>query len=304
MYYEILQEVSQYLRGRGLRPEVVIGDPVDRDMLSKLEDDYCVTLPEDYRVFLAELGDGFYFRLEDGSISCGFERVSDSFAELKFIRTCIDYDARQEHVRNNPFQEVVAEAERRRKWFPIFNIGGGGYLFCIDCSSPEGAIRNYDSVYWPNDDKEEWSFRMADSFFEFFKTWSDYCFSEPPGTLINHALHGRGQFQWDSYDFPIEFRRFGDRLAGEDFQTSCDRVVSETPANDDWKDIVSHQSTRTGKTWYLHSRTYPERRLFFFKSSVEPTSALTKIPDGFTIVEHGPTCIPFLKKSSILSDPA
>lgn len=62
----------------------------------------------------------------------------------------------------------------------------------------------------------------------------------------------------------------------------------------------SVQSTKTGDTYYLHSRTMQtkggKRTLFFFSKS-QKEGLLDSLPEGYSVVESRATGLPLLKKS-------
>ena len=94
--------------------------------------------------------------------------------------------------------EVVAqELARRLQWFPFYNFGGGGYMFCLDLNKSPAPVCYYERCYWPTDPIEHWQLSIADSFLDFVRQWSRYCFASAKGaSLINLALSARGRFDW------------------------------------------------------------------------------------------------------------
>lgn len=67
----------------------------------------------------------------------------------------------------------------------------------------------------------------------------------------------------------------------------------------------SHQSNKTGTTYYLHSKETEsrggKRTLFFFSKEVKEvkdgTQVLEAVPAGYTVTESAQTGLPLLKKS-------
>ena len=117
-------------------------------------------------------------------------------------------EARPKDSRAHAAEVVEAELVRRQQWFPFYNFGGGGYMFCLDLNESSHPVRYYERVYWPNDSTEEWEFRLADSFLDFVREWSRFCFSQANGTtLINLAMNAKGRFDWDASRFDSIYDR-------------------------------------------------------------------------------------------------
>lgn len=81
-------------------------------------------------------------------------------------------------------------------------------MFCLDLNESPPPVRYYERCYWPTDSIEKWEFRMAESFSDFVRQWSRYCFANAQGaSLINVAMSETGCFDWS----PSRFEALYDR---------------------------------------------------------------------------------------------
>ncbi|MEO0795660.1 MAG: SMI1/KNR4 family protein [Verrucomicrobiota bacterium] len=207
MYKALFEAASKHLRTNGIEPLLIEGEPISEARLLDAERKIGRPIPQDLRTFFLEMGDGFQF-IPDREKENLFFMVSwlEDIVDNADFPKILQEEA--EDTGGNPSDLVAAELKRRQNWLPIYNIGGGGYMFCLDLEESPSPVRYYERCYWPSDAPETWTFKLADSFHDFVLQWSRYCFEEANGaTLINIAMGLTGKFDWA----PTRFNPIYDR---------------------------------------------------------------------------------------------
>ena len=93
---------------------------------------------------------------------------------------------------------LIAESERRKRWFPFYGIGGGGYLLCLDLTKDPAPVCYYERICWVSQEPEFWNFELAPSFKDFITEWSNYSFSDPGCEIVSYCMDKVGKFDWSN----------------------------------------------------------------------------------------------------------
>ncbi len=178
----------------GRNPLIIAGDPVTEADRRATESRIGMPIPTELWDFIKEMGDGYYFRPSENDEGIQIGRLGEFQSDFVDI---LREEAPPGPNHSHPAEVVAEELARRERWFPFYNFGWGGYLFCLDLNISPSPVRYYERCYWPTDPIEHWQLSMADSLEDFIRQWSRYCFANAKGaTLINLALSARGRFDW------------------------------------------------------------------------------------------------------------
>jgi SMI1 / KNR4 family (SUKH-1) len=212
-----INEACEHLRSIGIAPEIHDGEAVDDARICEIEKQLQFSLPRELRLYLLEMGDGFQLSYsaepctgkEDDQFWWGLDRIEAIMHYWGSMQTDLKLAGNDGGCESDEFR---AELERRLRWLPVFGIGGGGYLFCIDYGEGNGTIRYHDIRLRP---KHYPSIRLADSLDDWMNRWSRYGFSAPlyDGTekhafLESYCGELEGVFDWS----PKKFRPIFDRI--------------------------------------------------------------------------------------------
>lgn len=208
MFAEYFVAAARHLESVGFKPDIRIGNPVSSEQLDETERMIGRAIPTELRAYFLEMSDDYCFS-PDGK-QFGFEIGCYGDYEFKVagFSERLREEAPLEANRNHTAEEVGQELVRREKWFPFYNFGGGGYMFCLDLNESPPPVRYYERCYWPRNSTDHWNLKMADSFHDFIRQWSRYCFADANGvSLINVAMKARGVFDWSPSRFNPIFDR-------------------------------------------------------------------------------------------------
>jgi hypothetical protein len=202
MFAEYFKAAERHLRAIERTPSIDHGRPVSEAQLDEIEGIIGRAIPSELRLFFREMGDGYSFKPDEEQEGFMVGLLSDYRYKLADFAEVLREEAPPGANRTHPAEVVAHELARREQWFPFYNFGGGGYMFCLDLNTSPAPVRYYERCYWPTDSIDHWELRMADSLLDFVRQWSRFCFSDAKGaTLINLALSARGRFDWDSSRF-------------------------------------------------------------------------------------------------------
>jgi SMI1 / KNR4 family (SUKH-1) len=208
MFREYFNAAEEYLNSIGKSPVIRAGQPVSETQLNEVERIIGRPIPTELRIYFREMGDGYSFSPAQDQEGLMIGWLGDyRYKVAGFVDAIREEVALAGICRNAP--EVVArELLRRERWFPFYNFGGGGYMFCIDLNESPSPICYYERVYWPNDSPDTWGFRAADSFLDMVRQWSRFCFADMMNdNLINFASGASGRFDWAPSRFDVTYDR-------------------------------------------------------------------------------------------------
>lgn len=206
MFAEYFDAAEKHLRSIGKIPSICIGRPVSEERLDQVTNIIGRPIPVELRAYLREMGDGYRFSPSEEQEGFQIGWLGDYRYKVAGFVDVLREEAEQRRV--HPPEIVAQELKRREQWFPFYNFGGGGHMFCLDLNNVPSPVRNYECVYWPNDPVETWSFQLADSLVDFVRQWSRFCFADAKGaTLINVAMGASGRFDWEPSRFESIFDR-------------------------------------------------------------------------------------------------
>jgi hypothetical protein len=208
MFSEYFRAAEMHLRASGKSPQIREGRPVSDAQLDDVERLIKRSIPRELRLFFCELGDGYSFEPDEGQEGFMIGWLGDYRYKVAGFVDAIREEAPPGREYRNPPELVARELAKREDWFPFYNFGGGGYMFCLDLNESPSPIRYYERVYWPDDSPDTWGFQAADSFLTFVRQGSRFCFADLlDGTLIGHASGASGRFDWA----PSRFNSIYDR---------------------------------------------------------------------------------------------
>lgn len=208
MFAELFNAAERHLKSIGITPEIQMGRPVSAQHLDEVERAIGQPIPVELRDYLREMGDGHRFSPDEDQEGFMIGWLGDYRYKVAGFVHALREEAAPERCHRNSHEVVEHQLARRERWFPFYNFGGGGYMFCLDLNESEHPIRYYERVYWPNDSPEEWEFKLADSLLDFVRRWSRFCFSPADGTtLINLAMNAKGRFDWSPSRFNPTYDR-------------------------------------------------------------------------------------------------
>jgi hypothetical protein len=197
MFAEYFKAAEKHVRAIGRTPSIDRGRPVSEAELDEIEDIIRRAIPPELRSFFREMGDGYSFTPDEDHDGFRIGLLSDYRYKVAGFAEVLRGEAPPGANHAHSAEIVAQELARRERWFPFYNFGGGGYLFCLDLNSSPAPVRYYERCYWPTDPIDHWELRMADSLLDFVRQWSRFCFADTnEGTLINLALDARGRFDW------------------------------------------------------------------------------------------------------------
>jgi hypothetical protein len=198
VYSEYFTAAAHFLTARGILPEIGERKACAEEDLARAETRIGGAIPAELRAYYNELGDWFSFRPELEQNGFRVALLTDLHSQQDFAQEIMEeaeYEIRSLRPRNDP-EALKAEAERRAHWFPFYNIGGGGYLLCLDTARNPSPVFYHEAVYWRAHPPSLWTFELAPSFAEFLRQWSRFCFSDPGCSLINFCMDRHGAFDW------------------------------------------------------------------------------------------------------------
>jgi cell wall assembly regulator SMI1 len=208
MYLEYFLRARDFLSQHGLKPRVVMGQPVSESDLKAVDAEIGVPMPSELRQFYLELGDGFAFIPDDSKnsqlVGWGYLHLADHRIGNKTFNQEVEEQAMPEINNPSRWTDPVLlrrEMERRKLWIPFYGFGGGAYL-CFDSFTKPATVRFFESVFWV-DRSETWDFVIASSFSEFVEKWSQHHFLTPLGNWLIFSQGRKGTFDWSSEHFPI-----------------------------------------------------------------------------------------------------
>jgi hypothetical protein len=208
MFAEYFNAAEKHLKSIGITPDIQMGQPVSEQHLDAVEHLIGQPIPAELRAYLREMGDGYCF--SPGNEQEGFMIgwLGDYRYKVAGFVHALREEAIPERRGQNPPELVERELARRERWFPFYNFGGGGYMFCLDLNESPSPVRYYERIYWLGDPTEQWEFCLASSFLDMVRQWSRFCFAEVGGhTLISMASGASGQFDWDPSRFDSMYDR-------------------------------------------------------------------------------------------------
>ena len=194
--------------------------PLSQTELNNFKELTKLSLPTKFESYLLEFGFGNVFNYEysdenDTStfglgLSC-LKDVEAEWEEVSDIFNAILSGNGEAYGIPNDDAESIKNAEIRKNWLPIYDIGNGGYVLSIDTSTPGGAIV-YQDINYGFSGPESRSIIVAKSFEEWILKWSHYCFSNPVEEgdhcfWASFVGYKTGEFDWDESNFISELRR-------------------------------------------------------------------------------------------------
>lgn len=208
MFTEYFQAAERHLRSIGTIPEIQRGRPVSEEQLDDVERIIKRPIPIELRTYFREMGDGYYFKPTEEQEAFMIGWLGDYRYKVAGFAEVLREEAPPGANRAHSAEVVAQELARREQWFPFYNFGGGGYMFCLDLNISPAPVRYYERCYWPTDHSDHWDLLMADSLFDFIRQSSRFCFSDAKGvTLINLAMSERGRFDWSPRHFDPAYDR-------------------------------------------------------------------------------------------------
>ncbi|HEX8312878.1 MAG TPA: SMI1/KNR4 family protein [Chthoniobacteraceae bacterium] len=212
MFLEHFDAAEKHLRAIGEQPRTEPGCAVTAAELDEVERIIDRSIPPELRAFFHEMGDGYRFTPDEEQNGFGVGFLSDYRYNVAGFADSIYEDLPPQEHRRQPRELLELELQRRRNWFPFYNFGCGGYIFCLD-STAEGNCLCYYDVRWPGYPPEFWRATIGNSLLDFIRQWSRFCFSDPVTPDGHHIdltiLAGRltGRFDWNPKNFGARFDR-------------------------------------------------------------------------------------------------
>jgi len=209
MYSAYFIAAAHHLTGRSILPEIGERKGCTEEELARIEIRMGSVIPAELRAYYSELGSWFSFTPDIDQTGFRVAPLLDLESQQGFAQTIVEeaeHEIQSERPRVEPHL-LRAEAERRANWFPFYNIGGGGYLLCLDLARDPHPVCYHEAVYWRGLSPSSWTFELAPSFTEFLQRWSRYCFSEPGSEITTFCMDRKGAFDWDSEHFNPKYDR-------------------------------------------------------------------------------------------------
>jgi len=217
-----LEIVSVFLADRGISAEITQGEIVDDNSLDELESEWKVKLPESLRAYWKTLGDGFDFQYEWKNPNSGREELfrwglsaiedinDEREQQLEILETIEQGEGQTSYGIPDYHPEAKTNAKAKFGWLPIFGVGDGGTIICLDTLMPDGQIRCFETFQFTQ--ASDQSIIVAESLIGWLNSWSRFCFSDPApeGKLIHLStfLESRsGSFDWSPKLFLPFFNR-------------------------------------------------------------------------------------------------
>jgi hypothetical protein len=187
-----IENVFAFLAERGISAEITKGEIVDDSSLEDLESEWRVTLPESLKAYWKTFGDGFDFQYEWRNPDSGREELfrwglsaiedinDEREQQLEILEAIAQGKGQASYGIPDDHPESKANAKAKFGWLPIFGVGDGGTVICLDTSTPDGQIRCLDSFHLTQ--ASDQSIVVADSLNDWFNSWGRFCFSEFSGT--------------------------------------------------------------------------------------------------------------------------
>lgn len=208
MFKDYFIAAARHVSSQGFLPQIGELKPFDTHEIERFEKAASFEVPTELRQFYLEMGNHFGFQAHSDQSGFSVSSLYDLQYSKDFFQELADEVAHglgQENPRNAP-ELLKAEAERRKNWFPFYNIGGGGYLLCLDLSKDPAPVCYHESVYWVYHDPSVWSFELASSFTDLLIQWSKFSFSDPGGDITSFCMDRAGKFDWSPEHFDPRFR--------------------------------------------------------------------------------------------------
>ncbi|MBN8460738.1 MAG: SMI1/KNR4 family protein [Verrucomicrobia bacterium] len=236
-YTRYINLAIDHLNRNGIEYEILQGEMVSIEQIRDCEETIGFSLPREYREYLFEIGDGFSLSYETPmkyleerilavlhsdsskqhealkSVKNGhrnrwrLDSIADTISEWECTQKELSEESIKEYLKWNG-EEYLNECRRRRRWFPISGIGGGGRTINIDCNTDSGSIRYHD-IRNPGNTNSTY---IAHSLEFWMANWSQYTFSDPTYsyttqmgiTCLCDSLDG--EFPWADSSFLPKFR--------------------------------------------------------------------------------------------------
>ncbi|MES2981830.1 MAG: SMI1/KNR4 family protein [Verrucomicrobiota bacterium] len=231
-YLHYYESATKQLDQLGIEYEIIQGEIISIDQMRNYEELLGFSLPKDYKDYLLEMGDGFSLRYEtprtyleeniimslgsdspklenelkaakDGHYNVwGLNLIEDSIGCWECDQDELSEENILQYLDWNA-EEYLNECRRRRRWFPIAGIGGGGETLNLDCNTDSGSIRYHD-IRRPGDSKSAY---IADSLDVWIAIWTRYTFSDPTysngmqGFMNSICYSIEGKFPWTDMKF-------------------------------------------------------------------------------------------------------
>jgi hypothetical protein len=209
-YEKTFNDVADHLSNQNISVDIIEGEKLSPSELENLQDTLKVTLPTELKKYLSELGDGFglQYSFGDDVLGWGLDHTEDIIDEredfLEKLESIIDGSG-EDYGYHNVTSHDIATAKQKLSWLPIYGIGLGGSVFCIETNSQSNGIHFVDTSYeilMPSNK----AFTLSFSLNQFIEDWSRYCFSNPSSTHFTTFAHNKaGPFEWDPKIFLKQF---------------------------------------------------------------------------------------------------
>jgi hypothetical protein len=210
VYSQYFTAAAHFLTGRDILPEIRGQKACEEEDLARSEALTSCQIPAELRAYYREIGDWFMFIPDLGQTGFAVSAHNEvCWESSSFAKTLLE-DAEQAIQSKRPEYEpefLRAEVERRFHWFPFYNIGGGGYLLCLDTTRDPSPVYYHEEGYWCGRAQSSRTFELAPSFTEFIRQWSRFCFSDPGCSIINFCMDRHGAFDWSPRHFDTKYDR-------------------------------------------------------------------------------------------------